>query len=84
MIKMTTAGRTAAEQAIIDDELAALRFHWDTAYQIEFDDEHGWRARRLGSQRGWLTRANPDELYKAIREDYSLQPLSRRRAPGKS
>ena len=78
---MTTAGRTAAEQAHIDLELEALRFHWDTAYQIEFDDEHGWRARRLGSQRGWLTGANPDELYKAIREDYSLWPVPRSYAP---
>jgi hypothetical protein len=82
MIKMTTAGRTAAVQAHIDAELEALRFHWDTAYQIEIDDEHGWRARRLGSQRGWLTAANPDELYKAIREDYSFQPVPRTFTPG--
>ena len=79
---MATAGRTATEQAIIDDELAALRFHWDTAYQIEFD-EHGWRARRIGSQHGWLTAADPDGLYKEIREDYSPQLLPRRHAPGK-
>jgi hypothetical protein len=81
--QMATAGRTATEQAIIDDELAALRFHWDTAYQIEFDDEHGWRARRIGSQHGWLTAADPDGLYKKIREDYSPQLLPRRHAPGK-
>ena len=81
---MTTAGRTAAEQAHIDAELEALRFHWDTAYQIEFDDEHAWRARRLGSQRGSLTGANPDELYKAIREDYSFQPIPRSYAPDES
>ena len=81
---MTTAGRTAAEQAHIDAELEALRFHWNTAYQIEFDDEHAWRARRLGSQRGWLTGANPDELYKAIREDYSFQPVPRSYAPDES
>jgi hypothetical protein len=74
---MTTAGRTAAEQVHIDAELEALRFHWDTAYQIEFDDEHGWRARRRCSQRGWLTGANSDELCKAIREDYSFQPVPR-------
>jgi hypothetical protein len=79
---MASAGRTAAEQALIDDELAALRFHWDTAYQIEFGDEHGWQARRLGRQRGWLTGTTPDELYKAIREDYSALPVPRSFAPG--
>ena len=79
---MTPAGRTAAEKVLIDCELEALRFHWDTAYRIEFDDEHGWRARRLGSQRGWLTGANPDELYQLIREDYSALPMPRSYAPG--
>jgi len=81
---MATAGRTATEQAIIDDELAALRFHWDTAYQIEFDDEHGWRARRIGSQHGWLTAADPDGLYKEIREDYSALPVPRSYPPDES
>jgi hypothetical protein len=77
-----SAGRTAAQQALIDDELAALRFHWGDAYEIELDDEHGWRARRLSSQRGWLTGVNLDELYKAIREDYTLQPVPRSFTPG--
>jgi hypothetical protein len=75
--------RQSAQVRRVDDELAALRFHWDTAYQIEFDDEHGWRARRIGSQHGWLTAADPDGLYKEMREDYSPQPLPRRHAPGK-
>jgi hypothetical protein len=79
---MATAGRTAAEQAHIDTELEALRFHWDTAYEIEFDDEQGWRARRLGSQRDWLTGADPDGLYKEIREDYSALPVPRGFTPG--
>ena len=80
---MATAGRTATEQAHIDAELEALRFHWGDVYQIEFSDEHGWRGRRTGSQDGWLTAADPDGLYKAIRADYALPPLPRRNAPAR-
>jgi hypothetical protein len=34
--------------------------------------------------RGWLTGANPDELYKAIREDYSALPVPRSYPPDES
>ena len=78
---MTPAGRTAAEKARIQSELEALRFHWDTAYEIEFDDEHGWRARRRDGLGGVLTGADPDELYKAITDDYSVKPVPRSYAP---
>lgn len=78
---MATAGRTAAEKAFIDAELEALRFHWDTAYQIEFSDEHGWRAKRLDGLGGWLAGADPEELYKAITDDYTLRPVPRSYAP---
>ena len=63
---MTTAGRTAAKQALIDAELEGLRWNWGDAYEIEFSDEHGWRARRRDGQGGWLTGAGADELYKVI------------------
>ena len=75
-----SAGRTAAEKALIETELEALRFHWDTAYQIEFIDEHGWRARRVDGQGGWLNTATPDELYKTITDDYTLRPVPRDRS----
>jgi hypothetical protein len=78
---MTTAGRTAAEQAHIDAELEALRWNWGDAYRIEWDEENGWRARRLDGLGGWLTGADSDELYKAITDDYSLKPVPRSYAP---
>lgn len=79
---MTTAGRTAAEQAQIDAELEALRFHWGDAYEIEFIDGQGWRARRLDGQGGWLTSANREGVYSAIGADYLLRPVPRSFTPG--
>ena len=78
---MSPAGRTAVEQALIDAELDGLRWNWDTAYQIEFSDEHGWRAKRLDDLGGWLTGADADELYKAITDDYAFRPVPRSYAP---
>ena len=78
---MTTAGRTAAGKALIDDELEALRFHWDTAYEIDWDDEHGWRARRRDGLGGWMASASPDGLYQAIGADYGAKPVPRSYAP---
>jgi hypothetical protein len=75
------AGRTAAGSALIDAELEALRFHWDTAYAIEWGDEHGWRARRLDGLGGWLTAASPDKLYDVIAADYALRPVPRSVTP---
>jgi hypothetical protein len=78
---MSSAGRTAAAKALINAELESLRWNWDTAYQIEFSDEHGWRAKRLDGLGGWLAGADPDELYKAITDDYSIRPVPRSSAP---
>ena len=75
---MATAGRTA-EKARIDSELEALRFHWGEAYQIEFSDEQGWRARRLDGLGGWLTSSTPEELYKSITDNYATKPVPRER-----
>ncbi len=78
---MTSAGRTAAEKALIDTELEGLRWNWGDAYQIEFSNEHGWQARRRDGQGRWLTGADPDELYKVITDDYRLKPVARNYAP---
>lgn len=75
-----SAGRTAAEKALIDAELEALRFHWGEAYQIEFSDGHGWRARRLDGQGGLLTGVDSEGLYAAIGGDYALRPVPRDRS----
>jgi hypothetical protein len=79
---MGEAGRTAVSKALIESELEGLRWNWDEAYDIEFSDEHGWRARRRDGLGGWLTGACPDELYKAITDDYTLRPVPRGYAPG--
>jgi len=59
------------------DMLEALRFHWDTAYQIEHDGEDGWRARRLDGLGGRLAADSPDGLFAAITADYTLKPVPR-------
>ena len=81
---MTTAGRTAAGKALINAELEAMRFHWDTAYTIDHDDEYGWRARRRDGLGSWLTGAGPDDLYAAIGADYGARPVPRSYAPDES
>ncbi|HUC25025.1 MAG TPA: hypothetical protein VMA73_20130 [Streptosporangiaceae bacterium] len=78
---MTPAGRTAVEKALIDSGLEGLTYNWGSAYEIEFSDEHGWRARRRDGLGGWLTGTNPDELYKAITDDYALKPVPRSYMP---
>ena len=78
---MTPAGRTAVEKALIDSELEGLTYNWGSAYEIEFSDEHGWRARRRDSLGGWLTAADPDELYKLITGDYATRQVPREYAP---
>ncbi len=71
------SGGTAAGRTAIDYELGALRYNWGSAYQIEFSEEHGWRAKRRDGRGGWLTAATPDELYEVIRADYALKPVPR-------
>ena len=78
---MGEAGRTAASKAQVESELEDLRWHWGDAYDIGHDDERGWRAKRRDSLGGWLTGADPDELYKLITEDYSARPVPRSYAP---
>jgi hypothetical protein len=79
---MREAGRTAASKVLVESELRGLRWNWGDAYEVSHDDEQGWRAKRRDGQGGWLTGADPDELYKAITDDYSLRPVSRNYAPG--
>ena len=53
--------------------LAHLKFHWDTAYQISYDeDDRMWRACWTGEPHGEpLAAMTPDSLRDLIREDYS-------------
>lgn len=78
---MTTAGRTAAKQALIDSELEALRWHWGDAYEIA-ELPVGWKARRKDGRGGWFFRDTADHMYKAIHADYAAIPVPRSRAPG--
>ena len=73
----TTAGRAAAGRSHFDRELEALRWHWGEAYEISWDDERGWWARRLDGLGGELIAACPDELYAEITADYRFRPVSR-------
>lgn len=57
--------------------LAALRWDWGEAYRIGHDDVRGWWARRRDGLGGDITAPGPDELQRALREDYGLKPVPR-------
>jgi hypothetical protein len=59
------------------DALEAIRYGWDTAYLIGYDDERGYWAARRDRIGGLLTAPTPDELRQAITEDYALMPVPR-------
>ena len=62
-------------------ELGLLRFHWDTAYEIEPGDGPGLaRARRRDGLGEWME-GTPDELAVMIAADYRARPVPREVAP---
>ena len=63
--------------SMVEVELTALRFNWDEAYEIGWDEERGYHARRLDGLGGNLTASGPDELRKTIWDDYTLKPVPR-------
>ena len=66
---------------VFSRELGLLRFHWDTAYEIEPADAPGLaRARRRDGEGGWLE-GTPDEVAALIAADYRARPVSREVAP---
>jgi hypothetical protein len=68
---------TGTGRGVDGEALEELRFGWDEAYLIDFDVERGyWAARRDGIG-GLLTGGTPDELRKAITEDYAVKPVPR-------
>jgi hypothetical protein len=58
-------------------ELEALRFDWGDAYEIGFDDEHGWHAKRRDGLGAILPAADSDGLYGVIAADYRDRPVAR-------
>lgn len=59
-----------------DPALEALRFSWGEAYVLGPDGDGYWALRRDGLG-GKITAGDPDELRKAIREDYELKKVPR-------
>ena len=59
-----------------DRELEDLRWHWDEAYQISWQDGR-FRAGRLDG-RGSLQAGTAQELRDLIRADYAERPVPRR------
>jgi hypothetical protein len=51
-----------------EEQLADLRWHWDTAYEISLNGET-WTGRFLAGT-GILTAPSADDLRRLIREDY--------------
>jgi hypothetical protein len=59
-----------------DDELAALRWHWGSAYVVERSRRSRWTAQRRDT-REVLRASSADELLDLIRDDYADRPVSR-------
>ena len=57
--------------------LEALRWDWDTAYVIGYDDEHGWYAGRRDRIGELITADDPDALRRKIGENYAIKPVPR-------
>jgi hypothetical protein len=57
--------------------LEALRWNWDSAYDIGFDREHGWTARRKDGRGALIEAGWPEELRREILADYMDMPVSR-------
>lgn len=62
-----------------------LQYHWDTAYQFEYDRAPGsqtpFRVRRRDDLARMLEAETPDELGDMIEEDYRRKPVPREVAP---
>jgi hypothetical protein len=58
-----------------DRELASLRFHWGSAYDVAYDRGQ-WRAVRQDTGET-LTAPTAGELLTLIRENYRVRPVPR-------
>ncbi len=74
-------GRDRTGDEVFKRELALLRFHWDSAYEIEPAGPDGIaRARRRDGLGDWLE-GTPDEVTALIADDYRARPVPREVAP---
>jgi hypothetical protein len=75
------AAEKAAEDgqlgSVDEEALEALGFGWGEAYLIGHDDERGYWAARRDRIGGLFTASDPDELRRAITEDYAIKPVPR-------
>lgn len=61
----------------MEDPLDAVRWSWDSAYEIERDAGGRCRATRLDRLGQPLDAADPEVLNKLIAADYQARPVSR-------
>lgn len=64
-----------SDQCITTDELAALRWNWGRAYEIDHEPGGAWRARRRDGAGEEITATDPDTLRNAMYRDYELNPV---------
>jgi hypothetical protein len=57
--------------------LAALEWNWGEAYEVGYTAEHGWHARRRDGLGGLITADGPDDLRRAVLDDYATRPVPR-------
>jgi hypothetical protein len=63
-----------------DESLDEIRWHWDSAYNVEHLGGL-WLAQRLDKSRATVSARTPDELMEKIRADYAAEPVPRDRPP---
>jgi hypothetical protein len=60
-----------------DEELASLRFHWGSAYEITCPARRAWMARRRDDLLVILRARDAGDLLELIRRDYQASPVPR-------
>lgn len=59
--------------------LDAVRFRWETAYEIGWDDERGYWAARRDSIGALIDAADPQSLDGRIAEDFAMRAVPAQR-----
>lgn len=61
--------------------LEALEWNWGEAYEIGVTGDGLWHAKRRDGLGGMIDAAGPEDLKRAIKDDYAMMPVPRA-APG--
>jgi hypothetical protein len=67
---MDQAAQAAPGKTFDEQALETLGAAWGDLYLLGYDDDHGWWSSRRGRVGGYLAEDTPDELSRAITDDF--------------